>query len=89
MPLGQRFTQPQAIGHARYCADVLICSPYRYAAPHDLSALVLDLRGNPGGLLEAAVDIASDLVRCSMPHPPILTLPHAINDDNDHMTQSL
>lgn len=71
MPLGQLLTLQQAIGYARYCADVLICSPYRYSAPHDLSALVLDLRGNPGGLLEAAVDIASDLVRCSMPHASI------------------
>lgn len=34
----------------------------RYSAPFGLNGLVLDLRGNPGGLLDAAVDIASFLV---------------------------
>lgn len=34
----------------------------RMNAPHDLKALVLDLRGNPGGLLEAAVEVSSYLL---------------------------
>ena len=34
----------------------------RYSAPFGLNGLILDLRGNPGGLLDAAVDIASYLV---------------------------
>jgi len=34
----------------------------RYSAPFGLNGLVFDLRGNPGGLLDAAVDIASYLV---------------------------
>jgi carboxyl-terminal processing protease len=34
----------------------------RYSAPDDLKGLVLDLRGNPGGLLDAAVEISSYLV---------------------------
>ncbi|KAJ1440508.1 hypothetical protein B484DRAFT_415530 [Ochromonadaceae sp. CCMP2298] len=34
----------------------------RHTAPHDLSGLVLDLRGNPGGLLDQAVEIVSYLV---------------------------
>lgn len=34
----------------------------RYSSPVDLKGLVLDLRGNPGGLLDAAVEIASYLV---------------------------
>lgn len=34
----------------------------RMNAPHDLKALVLDLRGNPGGLLDAAVEVASYLL---------------------------
>jgi Peptidase family S41 len=34
----------------------------RYSSPLDLKGLVLDLRGNPGGLLDAAVEIASYLV---------------------------
>jgi carboxyl-terminal processing protease len=34
----------------------------RYSAPNDLKGLILDLRGNPGGLLDAAVEIASYLV---------------------------
>lgn len=34
----------------------------RMNAPNDLRALVLDLRGNPGGLLEAAVEVASYLL---------------------------
>lgn len=34
----------------------------RYSSPQDLKALVLDLRGNPGGLLDAAVELASYLV---------------------------
>lgn len=34
----------------------------RYSSPNDLNGLVLDLRGNPGGLLDAAVEIASYLV---------------------------
>lgn len=34
----------------------------RYSAPQGLKGLVLDLRGNPGGLLDAAVEIASYLV---------------------------
>ena len=36
--------------------------PPRYSSPVDLKGLVLDLRGNPGGLLDAAVEIASYLV---------------------------
>ena len=36
--------------------------PLRYSSPVDLKGLVLDLRGNPGGLLDAAVEIASYLV---------------------------
>lgn len=34
----------------------------RMSAPGDLKALVLDLRGNPGGLLDAAVEVASYLL---------------------------
>mmetsp|Transcript_19059 Transcript_19059/g.18390 ORF Transcript_19059/g.18390 Transcript_19059/m.18390 type:complete len:1062 (-) Transcript_19059:391-3576(-) len=34
----------------------------RYSSPVDLKGLILDLRGNPGGLLDAAVEIASYLV---------------------------
>jgi len=34
----------------------------RYSAPHDLKGLILDLRGNPGGLLDMAVEIATALV---------------------------
>ena len=32
------------------------------SAPNGLKGLILDLRGNPGGLLDAAVEIASYLV---------------------------
>jgi carboxyl-terminal processing protease len=34
----------------------------RYCAPNDLQGLVLDLRGNPGGLLDGAIEIASYLL---------------------------
>ena len=34
----------------------------RYSSPNDLKGLVVDLRGNPGGLLDAAVEIASYLL---------------------------
>lgn len=39
----------------------------RRHAPDDLKGLVVDLRGNPGGLLEAAVEIASYIVPKSDP----------------------
>jgi carboxyl-terminal processing protease len=45
----------------------------RYCSPHDLQGLVVDLRGNPGGLLDAAIDIASYLV------PPDSTIVSAKN----------
>ena len=31
----------------------------RYSAPQDLKGLILDLRGNPGGLLDMAVEIGT------------------------------
>eukprot|EP01035_Chromulina_nebulosa_P017814 gene17814-23424_t len=34
----------------------------RFSSPQDLKSLILDLRGNPGGLLDAAIEIASYLV---------------------------
>lgn len=37
-------------------------SMLKYSAPQGLKGLVLDLRGNPGGLLDAAVEVASYLV---------------------------
>eukprot|EP01031_Cornospumella_fuschlensis_P035975 gene35975-43630_t len=37
----------------------------RASSPHDLKALVLDLRANPGGLLSAAVEVAGALVDVS------------------------
>lgn len=42
----------------------------RYSAPNDLNGLVLDLRGNPGGLLDMAVEIGDEelLVVCPPDH---------------------